>query len=137
MTVLIDTNIILDYILKRERAEEALACLDYLFAGKSKVFLTASVITDIYYITKRTLHDSVQAKAIIAKLLNAFQIAAVDKTDCVSALGIDMDDYEDSLVSICAKKVRASYIITQNTSHFTNSPVPAIKPMDFLEKYKQ
>ena len=51
MTVLIDTNIILDYVLKREPfAQSALQCLDRLMEAKAKVWLTASTITDIYYV---------------------------------------------------------------------------------------
>ena len=134
MIVLIDTNIILDYILKREPfAQDAMDCLERLIANKAKVWLTASTITDIYYITRRTLHDAVAAKSVVAKLLNAFQIAGVDQTDCVKALDVDVSDYEDALVSVCAKKVKAEYIITQNTKHFGQSSVPAMTPSAFLK----
>ena len=82
---------------------------------------------------ERALHDGAETKSVIAKLLNAFQVAGVDKADCIKALNVDMDDYEDALVSVCAKKVKAEYIVTQNTKNFGNSPVPTIKPADFLK----
>ena len=133
MIVLSDTNVVLDYILKREPfAQDALDCLERLIGNRAKVWLTASTITDIFYVTRRALHDAVAAKGVVAKLLNAFQIASVDQTDCVKALDVDMNDYEDALVSVCAKKVKAEYIITQNTKHFAQSSVPAMKPADFL-----
>jgi predicted nucleic acid-binding protein len=135
MTVLIDTNVILDYVLKREPfAADALTCLERLITGKAKVWLTASTITDIYYVTRRTLKDSAQAKAVIAKLLNAFQVAGVDKSDCIMALDNGVSDYEDALVSVCAKKVKAEYVITRNIKDFENSSVPAIAPSDFLKQ---
>jgi predicted nucleic acid-binding protein len=135
MTVLIDTNVVLDYILKREpNAEDARACLEHLLSRKDKAWLTASTITDIYYLTRKALKDSSQAKSVIAKLLNAFLIANVDKTDCINALKIDVDDYEDALVSVCAKKIKAEYVVTQNVKHFKQSSVPAIKPGDLLGK---
>jgi predicted nucleic acid-binding protein len=131
---MIDTNIMLDYVLNREPfANSALACLERLFAEKAKVYLTASTITDIYYLTNKTLHDREKSKDVIAKLLNAFQIVPVDKTDCVTALGLPMTDYEDALVSVCSKKVKAEYIITRNLSDYKNSPVPAIEPIEFLK----
>ena len=134
MTVLIDTNVILDFILKRKPFDQdAMSCFDALIINKAKAWLTANTITDIYYITKKALQDGVAAKEVIAKLLNAFQIASVDKADCVKALEADMDDYEDALVSVCAKKVKAEYILTRNTKHFGNSSVQAIKPVDFLK----
>jgi predicted nucleic acid-binding protein len=134
MTVLIDTNVILDYILKREPfAADALACLERMMIGKAKLWLTASTITDIYYLTRRALHDSAKAKKVVAKLLNAFHIAAVDKADCINALDNGINDYEDALVVVCAKKVKAEYIITRNIKDFENSAVPAITPKGFLE----
>ncbi|MCL2811944.1 MAG: PIN domain-containing protein [Clostridia bacterium] len=133
MTVLIDTNVILDYVLQREPfADAAYACLDRLITGKAKAWLTASTITDIYYVTRRTLKDAEKAKSVISKLLNAFFIAGVDKADCLSALDIGIKDYEDALVSICAKKVKCEYIITRNVKDFVDSPVPAILPADYL-----
>ncbi len=134
MTVLIDTNVILDYVLKREPfAADALTCLDRLIIGKAKVWLTASTITDIYYVTRRTLKDPEKAKTVIAKLLNAFQVSGVDKADCLGALTVGLSDYEDALVSVCAKKVKAEYVITRNVKDFEKSAVPAITPSDFLK----
>jgi len=133
MIVLIDTNVILDFILKREPfAQDAMDCLERLIKNKAKVWLTASTITDIYYVTKRALHDGSEAKAVVGKLLYAFQIANVEKDDCIKALDVDLADYEDAFVSVCAKKVKAEYIITRNTRHFDKSFVPAVSPMDFL-----
>jgi predicted nucleic acid-binding protein len=137
MAVLIDTNVILDYVLKREQAEEALACIEQLLTTKTKSWLTASTITDIYYVARRVLMDSEKAKSVVAKLLNAFLISAVDKTDCLNALDVDMNDYEDALVSVCAKKCKLRYIITQNVSDFENSPVPAVTPADYLALWKK
>jgi len=113
-------------------AQDAMTCLERLIMDKAKVWLTASTITDIYYVTRRALHDAAAAKCAIAKLLNAFLIASVDRTDCVKALDVDMNDYEDALVSVCAKKVKAEYIITRNTKHFHRSSVPAMNPVDYL-----
>jgi len=134
MTVLIDTNVILDYVLRREPfAQEARECLENLIHDDAKIWITASTITDIYYVSLRALHDASAAKSIIAKLLSAFQITSVEKADCVKALEVNMPDYEDALVSVCAKKVKADQIITRNTKHFGQSSVPAITPADFLK----
>jgi len=136
MTVMIDTNIILDYVLKRNKAEEAKDCIEFLTINKNKMCLTSNVITDIYFITQRE-KDHGFAREVITKLLNVFEIANVDKNDCVTALRVDMKDYEDALLSVCAKKMKADCIITQNTVDFKNSAVPAMKPLDFLEAYKK
>jgi predicted nucleic-acid-binding protein len=133
MTVLIDTNVVLDYILEREQfVESACECLERLTVKKAKMFLTASTITDIYYLTLKQVKDNNAAKEVISKLLDAFGIVPVDRNDCVNALKIGVCDYEDALVSVCAKKIKASYIITRNTKHFSESPVKALAPLDFI-----
>lgn len=138
MNVLIDTNVMLDYVLKREPfAESARDCIEHLYIVKAKSWLTASTITDIYYLTRRALKDNQAAKAVITKLLNAFHIAGVDKTDCFNALEINVSDYEDALVSVYAKKVKAQFIITRNIKDFQTSIIPAITPNDFLKKFSQ
>ncbi|MBC7075710.1 MAG: hypothetical protein H5T98_06535 [Syntrophomonadaceae bacterium] len=47
----------------------------------------------------------------------------------------DVDDFEDELISVCAKRTKMDYIITRNTKNFTNSPVPAVTPEDFLTDF--
>jgi len=48
-----------------------------------------------------------------------------------------MNDYEDALLSHCAKRVKADFIITRNTADFTNSPVNAISPVEFLSRHNR
>jgi len=136
MTVLIGTNVILDYVLKREpNAKAAKACLDILVGRKAKIWVPVTALTDIYYTTMETRHDVYAAKAIISKLLNAFQIVAADKADCIKALDLDMTDYELALMSACAKKVKALHIITGEAEGFRNSPVTAISPEEWVAVY--
>ena len=135
MTVLIDTNVILDYVLKREPlAQYAFDCLERLLTNKDKYksHLTASTITDIYYVTRRSLHNNELARGVVEKLLNAFNIASVDKNDCLVALTYSIGDYEDALQTQCACRIKAKHIITNNIRDFTNSPINAITPKDFL-----
>ena len=136
MDVLIDSNIVLDFILRREpHADNAMLLVEKLIKGKTRMWLTASTITDIYYVTQRTLRNNAVSKNTIEKLLNTFQIAAVDKNDCLKALDLDISDYEDALVSVCAQKAKAEYIITRNVEDFGKSPVPALSPQAFLKQH--
>ena len=137
MTVLIDTNVILDHILMRKNSETARDCLEWLCINKHKSYLTSNIITDIYYFVQRELKNPAKSKDVIAKLLNAFQVVNVDKTDCVNALHVGFDDYEDGLAFVCAKKIKAGFIITQNTGDYANSTIQALTPADFIAKFNQ
>jgi predicted nucleic-acid-binding protein len=55
MTALIDTNIVLDVLLKREQFMEKSS--NVMLLSEKKIidgFVTASAITDIFYITEKT-----------------------------------------------------------------------------------
>ena len=41
----------------------------------------------------------------------------------------------DALFAQCAERVNASYIITRNVKDFVSSPVPAMEPDMFLDKF--
>ena len=134
MTVMIDTNIILDYVLERENfAEIARKFIEYLRFNNYQAFLTASTITDIYYLVLRETKNISATKNIISTLLDSFYVASVSKSDCVNALKTEIKDYEDSILYVCAKKVEADYIVTRNIKDFINSPIKAIMPSEFIK----
>ena len=136
MIVLIGTNVILDYVLKRQPyAASAKECLDYLVKRKMKIWIPVTTLSDVYYTTMKTRSDTYAARAIVSKLLNAFQVVSPDKADCIKALELDMGDYEFALLATCAKKLKAATIITRNPEGFINSPVPAYTPEDWLMAY--
>jgi len=133
MTILIGTNVILDYVLKREpHAKAAKDCLDTLVSQKAKIWLHSNALMEIYYVTMQTINDTYAARIIISKLLNAFQIISADKADCLRALELDMPDFEYAIMATCAKRLKAAYIITRNCDDFYNSPVMAITPEDWV-----
>jgi len=55
-----------------------------------------------------------------------------------SLIGIIPDNrftLEDAVVCFAAKRIKADYIITQNIADFINSPVPAMTPTNFIDKF--
>ncbi len=136
MKVLIDTNVILDVLAKRPPFYSHAEKIFFLAADEKIVaFITASSITDIYYLMRKYLKDSKKAKLILLKLFILFQIIDVTGDDCKKALKLNLTDYEDALLAICARREKVEYIITRNIKDFTNSPIPAILPDHFISTY--
>jgi len=75
------------------------------------------------------------AKGVIKKLTDNIKVAGVTADDLQNALASDVSDYEDGLLSCCAKRLKVKYIITRNVKDFTLSPVPALSPQMFIEEY--
>ena len=134
MNVLIDTNVILDAMLLRSPFAEAAQKL-FIMAAEEKInaYVTASSITDIYYLLHRHLHDNERCRQEIFKLIKIFGILDVTGSDCEKALELPIAYYKDALLAACAKRGKMEWIVTLNAKDFGGSPVMAVLPDDFLK----
>lgn len=135
MRILIDTNVIIDYLVDRTPfADHAERVLELCRSGEVNGFLTASAVTDIYYVVRKAAGREKTLEAI-QTLCSVLDIAAVGKSDVLGAMELDMADYEDALAAQCAGRIKADCIVTRNTADFMNSPVPAKEPAAFLTQF--
>jgi len=123
--VLLDSNIILDVLLAREPKKQFADKIFRLAANDEiEAAMTASSITDVYYIVAKRLGDQLARKAV-RDLLNLLQIIAVNGDDGAGALDLPMPDFEDALVSVCADKEAVDYIITNDKEFLTMAGIPS------------
>ena len=54
------------------------------------------------------------AKAAVNKLTELFELIPVDEQDCLDALALPLDDFEDALIVVCSAKSGADYIVTRD-----------------------
>jgi predicted nucleic acid-binding protein len=135
MNAIIDTNIIIDAITAREPfREKSQKIIRSVSKNEFNGAITASTITDIYYIINKYFKDKEKTASEIKKLLILFNVITVTKEDCLKAYDTKIQDYEDSLLSVCAFKWNADFIVTRNPADFLNSATPIISPEEFLNK---
>ena len=135
MKVLIDTNIILDVLTKRDPHYKFSSSFLKLCGTRVTGCIAASQITDIFYILRRDGKNAVSAKNIVKKLTDNIKQVDVTAADVQNALASNMPDYEDALLAYCAKRQKADYVITRNEIDFKLSPVPALSPQQFLKQF--
>ncbi|MDR2164003.1 MAG: PIN domain-containing protein [Clostridiales Family XIII bacterium] len=129
MKVMVDTNVALDALLARapfsEAAEEIL-----LASARREIVacITASAITDIYYLIKKYLKDGAKSKRALRDLMDLVEVTDVRGHDCEVALDAAIDDYEGALLCVCAQKAKVDCIVTRDGTHYRNSPVPVVAP---------
>jgi len=117
MKIVIDTNVILDFFLSREPGvDSARQIFEMVYQERIEAFATASSVTDIYYITAKRLGDNIGRKAI-NQLLQMLGIIAVDGSDCTNALKLPIADFEDALITECAKKENVDYIVSNDNDY--------------------
>ncbi|GHV33170.1 PIN domain-containing protein [Clostridia bacterium] len=136
MKIMIDSNVVVDVYQDRELfADNSASVLKLSESGKVSGFITASMVTDIYFILGRHIKDNDRLRQLVRKLLTTVTLTDVFAKDVTAALDSPVSDFEDALVAQCAKRVRADYIVTRNEKDFAKSTVPAITPEDFLHKF--
>lgn len=138
MEVLIDTNIILDWFLKREDFyETAKTLLNKIWFGREKSYLTVHSICDLFYIIDKSFPTD-EKKKLLQLLLSRNEIISETKKDILSFINNpNWTDLEDGLQMQCAENCKLDYIITRNLDDFIDSKIPAIFPQDLLEMLEE
>ena len=133
MKALIDTNVVVDALTSREPWKESAEKI-FLMAANCvmDMYITASSATDIYYLVRKYLHSTEQAKQIMGKLYSFMGILAVTSDECVDALASAVNDYENAVIERTAVKAGIDYIITRNVKDYQEGRVKAILPDDFI-----
>lgn len=132
MRVLIDSNIILDVLQKREPFLLASSLVWKLCeVGKIDGFVSALTFTNIVYIMRKQLSPE-KIREYFAKLQLIFTFVSIEPNDLQSASDLQWADYEDALQYVTAKKLQAIYIVTRNEKDFAMSNIPAVSPLEFL-----
>jgi len=134
MIVLLDTNIIMDALQERQPFDiEAKEILRRSQNGKEFTSMfTANAAADIFYLYSKA-RDMKSAKTALDFLLTNYGVVTVSQEDCKTALTLHIEDFEDALVVVCAKKVNADYIITRDEKFLSAaSPIKLINPANFI-----
>lgn len=90
MKLLIDTNVVLDVLLQREPfCRTATAVLNLTQRDDVREYVSASAITDIYYIANKQMKDRDAVRDLLKRLLMVVSVAAVSERDTERAeLGV-------------------------------------------------
>jgi predicted nucleic acid-binding protein len=133
--VLFDTNIILDIILEREPFyEEVVKLFELIDEDKITVYVSATTITDIYYIAKKVKGHKISHE-FISSLVKIVNIVGIDKETIVNALSKDMKDFEDAVQLTASELNEIEYIVTRNKKDFKNiSSVKILSAKEMLSE---
>jgi predicted nucleic acid-binding protein len=129
MTVLLDTNIILDALQERQPFDaEAKEIMRRGQNGELECLFTANAAADIFYLYSRA-RDIKSARAALDFLLARYGVVSVTHEDCVRALSLGIEDFEDALAVVCAQKATADCIVTRDEELLAaDSPVRIVSP---------
>ena len=132
MKILLDCDVLLDVLAGREPFLPGSArVLDSCEAGKVHGAVAWHTLANIYYLAddpKKTLKS-------FEELLAFIEVVGGDTKMALEAIRLGFSDFEDALQSVCAGKFEADFIVTRNLKDYKLSPVKAMSPVDFAEKF--
>ncbi|MDR2583976.1 MAG: PIN domain-containing protein [Fibromonadaceae bacterium] len=137
MKILLDTNIMMDVIEKREPSyKDAVALLKYVADTDVICYFSASSAKDIFYLVKRHTGSLEEAKKAIVQISKFVIFCDTTRHDIQNALLSSVSDFEDAVLVSSAEREDMDFVITRNKKDFVNSVVKAITPIEFLESLR-
>ena len=130
--VLIDLNIILDVLQRREPFYQASAqLLAEVERGQVNGSIAAHTVTTLFYLIAKDKSPS-EAKTLISELLKFLQVENVSQATIEQALALPMSDFEDAVQLATALQARVDYLVTRNIKDYPETTVPVLQPAELL-----
>jgi predicted nucleic acid-binding protein len=96
--------------------------------------VTATTLTDIFYISRRHTRSIEQARQAVSEMLTAMVICPVNRAVLESAFGSGLADFEDAIQIACAIAQRLDAILTRDTQGFLSSSLPVLSIHELLQQ---
>ncbi|MGK9117368.1 type II toxin-antitoxin system VapC family toxin [Olivibacter jilunii] len=131
--VLLDVNILLDFVLQRKAYEEGKTIIVWAEQGKIKGYISPSVIQICaYWITKS--YGPVKAKEILGSLLSFLDSIEIPHEQVLAAVHSSMTDVEDALLYYTALHHKLDFVISRDQHFQKNSlpSLPVLSPQEFI-----
>lgn len=135
--VLIDTDVILDFLFNREPfSEDATKILALCESGEITGYITSIMLSNIYYLLRKTAsHEKVIES--LKMLMQILDVVTTDKKSVINALDSDFKDFEDALQNFSAQNTdEIKVIITRNIKHYKASQLSVLQPDIYLKSFK-
>ena len=130
--LLLDTNVLLDVLLKRDPwATEAALLLDAIHRGVARGLVSAHAITTIHYIVERAAGRAA-ARTAVSDILDVLDVVSLDASDFQRALSLGLADYEDAVQVAAGLKAGADYLVSRDAKHFRSAPMRIHAPGELL-----
>lgn len=142
MRLLLDTNIVVDVLQKRQPWFDSGKEI-FTAAALQEItgYITAKQASDLYFFACKQLRGEPdidkKARKILTNLFAIFEIIDAKGIDCEKALLRENGDFEDAMLIESALREKIDCIVTRNLVHFQNTQVPVYDPESFVKMLRQ
>ena len=132
MSVLFDTNVVLDLLLAREPfVDDAKVLFSRVETGDLHAYLGATTVTTIHYLAVKSIGREAAFEKVRA-LLKLFDVAPVHRPVLEDALDLGFSDFEDAVLHEAAVQIGAEAIVTRNAKDFAKAKLRIYTPAELI-----
>lgn len=133
---LVDTNVLIDFLARRQPFySDARRLMAFAYMGDYELWMSASQVTDIFYILSHggRKSEADAARAALRALRQDVRVYAPGEDDVDAAIDSAWPDFEDALVYQAAARIGARVIVTRDGEGLSSSPIRALDVPGFFE----
>lgn len=135
MKLLLDTNVMLDLLSRREPfVKDAATIVSLADMGEITLAVSALSFSTTDYFLKKILSPSKSIENL-RKFRTISEVIALDDVVIDKSLNSNFKDFEDGLQYYSALKAKCNVIITRNAKDFGSSEISVLTPGEFLATY--
>ncbi len=132
--VLLDTNVVLDFLLDRAPfADAATALWQANEDGRLEVYVSVITPVNVFYIARK-LKGAQAARQMVESLLSACHVCAPDRDLLLVALALPLKDYEDAVQVVSAQAENLEALVTRDPADFEGVNFPVLSPVACREQ---
>ncbi|MBA4121280.1 MAG: PIN domain-containing protein [Acidobacteria bacterium] len=133
MKILLDNDVVLDYVLERQPFYAPAAEIFMLNAVNDiTVYVSGITPVNVFYTGRKLKGKDFTFKAV-RRLLLLVEVCRMDKQILQNAFALNFTDYEDAVQCASALAENLDAIVTRNTKDYKNSSVKVYSPSEFLQ----
>lgn len=134
MRLLIDANILLDVLQKREPYVHTSSLIWKMCEiGSVEGYVSSLTVANLIYVMRKELTpEKIEETLLLLKLI--FQLTDLTVSDITEAAEMKWPNFEDAVQSAIAKRIHADCIITRNTRDFKKSQILSFTPDEYLAR---
>jgi predicted nucleic acid-binding protein len=136
MRVLLDSDVIFDFLLERQPFFPVARELMLLnTSGEFEGYISSITPVNLFY-HGRKIVGAVKIRAGIADLLKLVRVCPIDHVSLEQALSLPFADYEDAVQHASAASSALDAIVTRNVGDYKNASLQVFTPDAFLQHLK-
>ncbi len=134
MRVLLDTDVVLDYLLEREPFAQTAGRLFALnVQGVFDGYISSITPINVFYIGRKFLERD-QLRQALKDLLLTMRVCPITHAVLSQAFALPLTDYEDAVQCAAAMASNLDVIVTRNLKDYKNATLPVFSPADFFNQ---